>query len=52
VLRKVVIYYIKKHENVKKIKIGFDLKLLSFLKTKQKIYKELRHFQKFIFIQK
>jgi hypothetical protein len=31
---------------------GYDLKLLSFLKTKHSIYKELAHFQKFIFIQK
>jgi hypothetical protein len=32
--------------------LGYDLELLSFLKTQYKIYKEYAHFQKFIFIQK
>jgi len=35
VLRKFVVYYKRKHKNVKKIKkIDYDLKLLSILKTK------------------
>jgi hypothetical protein len=45
VLRKVVFYYTRKHKNVEKIKTSYDLKLLSFLKMKHWIYKELRHFQ-------
>jgi hypothetical protein len=49
VLRKVVFYYTKK---IKKSIFDYDLKFLSFLKMKHKIYKELTHFQKFIFIQK
>jgi hypothetical protein len=52
VLDKVVVYYTRKHKNVEKFKNGYDLKLLSFLKTKHLIYKELGYFQKFIFIQK
>jgi hypothetical protein len=47
-LRKVVAYYLKN----RKQNFGYDLKLLSFLKTQHKIYKESTHFQKFIFIQK
>jgi hypothetical protein len=41
-------------KTLKKLKsiIGYDLKLLSFLKMKHGIYKELTHFQNFIFIQK
>jgi len=34
VLRKVIVYYTRKHKNIKNIKIGYDLKLLSFLKMK------------------
>jgi hypothetical protein len=34
VLRKIVVYYTRKHKDVKKLKIGYDLKLLSFSKTK------------------
>jgi hypothetical protein len=49
VLKKIVVYYTRKHKNVK-IKIGYDLKLLSFLMTKHWIFKESGHFQKFIFI--
>ncbi len=49
-LRKFEVYYKIKHKNVKKI--GYDLKLLSILKMKHQIYKESRHFQKFIFIKK
>jgi hypothetical protein len=33
VLRKIVVYHTRKHKNVKK-KNGYDLKLLSFKKTK------------------
>jgi hypothetical protein len=33
VLRKVVVYHTRKHKDVEKLKIGYDLKLLSFLKT-------------------
>jgi hypothetical protein len=34
-LRKIVVYHTRKHKNVKKKKkTGYDLKLLSFLKTK------------------
>ncbi len=47
-----MVYYTRKHKNVEKFKNGYDLKLLSFLKTKHLIYKELGYFQKFIFIQK
>ncbi len=50
-LRKVVVYHIKT-EKCKKIKIVYDLKLLTLKKMKHWIYKESRHFQKFIFIQK
>jgi hypothetical protein len=50
VLRRVVIYYTRKKKFKKSI-FGYDLKLLSFLKMKHKIYKELTHFQNFIFIQ-
>jgi hypothetical protein len=48
VLRKVVVYYTRKHKNVflKKIEI-----IINF-KDKTLTYKESRHFQKFIFIQK
>jgi hypothetical protein len=48
VLKKVIFYYTRKHEIVKK-KIDYDLKLLSFKKTKQEIHKELRHFKNHIF---
>jgi len=52
VLRKILVYLYKKtFKNFKSI-FGYDLKLLSFFKMKHKIYKELTHFQKFIFIQK
>jgi len=44
VLKKIVIYYTRKHKNVK-IKIGYDLKLLSFLMTKHWIFKESGHFK-------
>jgi len=42
-LRNVVAYYLKN----RKYFFGYDLKLLSFLKTQHKIYKESTHFQKF-----
>jgi hypothetical protein len=34
VLKKVVAYYIRKHTQILKSNFGYDLKLLSFLKTK------------------
>ncbi len=40
-LRKVEVYYIRKLKIAKK-KIGYDLKLLSFLKMKNQIYKQIR----------
>jgi len=52
VLIKVVVYYKYIYINVNKNKFGYDLKLLSFLKMKHWIYKELKHFQNFIFSQK
>jgi hypothetical protein len=52
VLRKILVYLYKKTFLKFKSIFGYDLKLLSFLKMKHKIYKELTHFQKFIFIQK
>jgi hypothetical protein len=42
---------IQKTKKYTKSIFGYDLKLLPFLKTKHWIYKELAHFQKFIFIQ-
>ncbi len=52
-LQKNIFYYTRKHKKCKKIKIGYELKLLSFLKTiKHWIYKESKKFQNFIFIQK
>ncbi len=46
-LRKVVIYHTREHKNVLNFfykKIGYNLKLLSFLKTNHWIYKKSRHF--------
>ncbi len=48
VLRRIVVYYRRKHRNLKKSIFGYNLKLLSFKKMKHIIYKELTQFQIFI----
>ncbi len=50
VLKIFIVYYTRKHKKKFKSIFGYDLKLLSFLKLKHKIYKESTHFSKFIFI--
>ncbi len=46
ILRRIVVFYTRKHKIKKKKSIfGYDLKLLSFLKMKHRIYKEFIYFQ-------